>query len=407
MLGRKSLTMSVYAVSVLGSGMLIAVDWRLACIAIVLVLAVCMPSRILAAALLSGPWILLVAVPTGFAGIAIGALGMILAIRLAVECRSNTSMGKVWGSALPLALGAASSLLGLAIIVAWPLNYEELSRVALFCAVSVPMFLAGGLLGHRAIIQPLGVLAFLGTIWLVVGGHPIVGLNPIFSGWLAGMTLLIAVGYRERLGTVMCALVVAMSLYGLLIADKLGPMIATCSAALFMVVVRGVGTQSLRWLRPVMALAAVAAVPLLVLVTWEESQVIPAGGLNTVQYRGQLWRAAFGLENLSLVGRGLIPPGAEGVGNYAHNFLVDAWLSGGLLGLGFVGVLTVVATRRTFQSRDFTRAPLIVIMVGSLFSGGVFENWYLWFALGALTRIPERSQSRAKRSAVEELTAKR
>lgn len=346
-----------------------------------------------AVALLLGVWPAFII--GSHAGYVIGGTGLVVLFRLLL---SSHALHRAWGRRwLPIA-ASPFVVLFLAAIASWPLNPEELRRIVLFFAISIPMFFAGGLVPMDSIRWHLIFGAFPLAVWVTWQASAPGNMNEITVGLvmavasLAAATITVTPQTHERIVRFGRWPLAAFYLVAMLRAGSLGPFVAWCAGVGFCLASTALGTSSTR--RKPIAIAVALVLALSVSMgglyrVYTESRLIPEGGVNTVQARADAWRHT--LELKTPFGKGLEALGETAFGartgfTYPHNFLLDALLTIGMAGLALILYLTLTGLRRAYQSRNRDLAMAVTMVVAAAFSGGLYENWFLWFALGTLLR---------------------
>jgi hypothetical protein len=286
----------------------------------------------------------------------------------------------------PLLLLAPWGVGLLAVVTSLPLDNLAAKRLALFFLVAVPCF-------YTALVSPrltfwLAAAALPLALVILVTGEPPADLNPIAAGWAALLVALLLVGERLTLVHLLAGFYVIT----ILILGQLGPIIALTVGALFALLLAvkpaaHVARRATARPLPLLAAAGLTWVALMVVLTQSEPEL--ADNHDTVAVRSDSLLAV--MDSRSPLGHGVSAFARSDVGefygeHYPLNYIAEAFYTGGVLVLALMLILTVMAVRNTIRAGEVPRAAYVGLLVASLFSSGLYENYFLWFALGAMLR---------------------
>lgn len=327
--------------------------------------------------------------PSNFIGAALVALGAIVGATVLIE-RTNVSLC-VETSAFLLVPGGMGLL---ALLTSLPLDRLGVIRLSFFFLVAVPCFYAALICSEEQLHAWLIVAALPLACIVLITGDPPGSMNAIASGWVLMLAAILCVPESRREWSSGRSVLAGLYVVTIVTLGKEGPLIALLAAFLAVLLIgedrasrlaRRVTARPL----PLVAGAALGWVLLVLALSQLEPQL--SDNHDTLAARTDSLVAV--MDERPLLGRGVSAFSESEVGEfygerYPLNYLAEAFYSVGVPGLALMIVLTVMALRSAIQGGKVVSAAYVGLVVAALFSSGLYENYLLWFALGAMLRRP-------------------
>jgi hypothetical protein len=261
-------------------------------------------------------------------------------------------------------------------ITGW--DAETFPRLGYLVGLSVPALLIARYAAAPALDYWVFNLSLLGCFLILT--QNLTSFSPIGKGHLGSVLALSVIDSQRfrgrRLTAIACGI---LGLWVLLDSPSIGPVLGFATGLLSIQVRRSVkrplGTfgRVQKSLTIFFALAAVAVVALRV-----SSE--PSGPLGGTQARIEIWRIAARTANLMPRGLALldIPYFSLTVRNYAHNWVVDAVLIGGIFSVPLLQMMV----SRLWLRRELLPPYVLAAIVGYCVSGGFPEAVAVWVGVG-------------------------
>lgn len=332
----------------------------------------------------------------GRAGLGLGVVGVMLWVWLFLH--GEPVAPRQWGP-YALLIGLAPIVLGLyAMLISafadsaageWAAIHI---RVGVLLLIAAPMFLAGA---NFARGLPLRQMRWLGVglvVVLTASLDAAPSANPILSGHAMWLTIasVLMVPFRSQFANAAIILLAGRIIF---LLGEIGPAFAA------LIVIAAWFWLAETWRRPRVLLIGAIVLAIGMTAGWqryEEKRENPEVANNSIAQRAAGYREVVG--NVSIFGHGLAPidikerlgvnrPVAFG---YAHNLLLDAVHTTGLLGMATCGLLVWHALKRGVFARNRQSCLAMGLLAISMFSGGI-ETPHGWFAMGLL--LAQRPQN--------------
>jgi len=355
---------------------------------------------------LLGWWPLLYLGP-GRVGVGLVAVGLAMWLQLGWRWSRTRRSLRAWGThwLLVLLYPAVLALYAAIITVLTPVpgfavaGSENVvrSRLLIWTLVAIPMFIAGARNAHHLPFQQLKWLGTPLVLLLTLDSAALPATaNPLLAGHAMWLTAT-AIRFRPLPVRLLNWFVVAAAVRMLWVLGEIGPTLsAVAVAALFMFARERRGTVYRAYARRVRRgqslavglIAVIVGIP----VAWGlivENRSNPIPYNSSYLLRSAAYRSV--LLGLDLHGHGLRPlvvydaqglDRAELAFTYAHNFLLDALHSTGVLAVPLAALLGI-GIRRGMRDRRPESIIAMGLLASSLFSGGI-ESPHAWFGLGLL-----------------------
>jgi hypothetical protein len=294
------------------------------------------------------------------------------------------------GRALVLSTGhlAMAAVAAVSIVSGFGDASVTTSYVILTTSSCIPMMLAGAAFPYDDAPIVLTIMAAICPLLVFVGVLNSTTINPISQANVAWIALYLLLENRRRLRfQIVVYLAILLSAYEWISTPQLGPRIAGAMALFFYFKrSRPSGTASRRSPLRLRVLVAIGVAMVGSIALRTAVRELQSASINNTNRRYDIWRGAF--DGVTLFGKGIRPVtvavGAKELTLHSHNFLLDALVASGVVGLLLLAFAIYQSLAGAWRSVHPMAPVCVGILVANLVSGGLFRAPNLWFAIGFL-----------------------
>jgi hypothetical protein len=281
----------------------------------------------------------------------------------------------------------ALGLFAAAVISPSAITSETIPRLAFLLLLSIPGYLLAEFVSLFVLRQWVFRLSLLGCLVAVtpLGSS----INPINRSHLGSVLVLSTLTYKTRQRRFFQSFLVSLlGIFVLFSTTSLGPVLGF-AVGLLVFVTKGQLPRPFN--RPEARLCAqvigfVFACVAAKLIFGETSQT-----LSGTETRLLIWKQA--IRQIGFLPKGLgflnVPYGNDTIQVYAHNWILDGLVCGGVAGLALI--LLMISDMSKNRTRWIAEPFLVAMVVGSLVSGGFVEATAVWIVAGIARSGPRGS----------------